>query len=323
MGDPHVGKCPVCQIVLNEGQGERIFETDNYRFRCLRCGQFECTWNVCVNVLPHLHPSEWQRLSGVLRERFERDGRKAGSLLITDDNLKSLIASAPAAFDIPNNARKLLAAVARRTSSLGAKVQLDNLNDAPLAYAIGRGEFKFLIDYLVELGWLKGFKKTVNGKTDLTVTPRGWEEAQRRPHVASTQGFVAMSFDPAMNDAYFQGIQPAIEDDCGYRCRRIDFKEFNQDIVFELMAEIRESRFVVADLTQQKNGVYFEAGFARGRDIPVIWTCRADDAKNIHFDASHDKQIRWNTPADLRKAIETRIIATIGHGPLKPPTPTI
>ena len=30
------------------------------------------------------------------------------------------------------------------------------------------------------------------------------------------------------------------------------------------MAEIRRSRFVVADYTGQVNGVYFEAGFALG-----------------------------------------------------------
>jgi hypothetical protein len=43
------------------------------------------------------------------------------------------------------------------------------------------------------------------------------------------------------------------------------------------MAEIRRSRFVVADYTGQRNGVYFEAGFGLGLGLVVIPTCRADE----------------------------------------------
>ena len=79
-----------------------------------------------------------------------------------------------------------------------------------------------------------------------------------------------------MDDAFTNGLKAAIEDDCHYRCRRIDAKEYNGDVVDELMAEIRESRFVVCDLTEHRNGVYFEGGFAMGLEIPTIWTCRED-----------------------------------------------
>jgi hypothetical protein len=45
-----------------------------------------------------------------------------------------------------------------------------------------------------------------------------------------------------------------------------------------IVAEIRRSRFLVADFTCEpgkvRGGVYFEAGFARGLNIPIIWTCR-------------------------------------------------
>ncbi len=35
-------------------------------------------------------------------------------------------------------------------------------------------------------------------------------------------------------------------------------------------------RFMIADFTGHRGGVYFEAGFAHGLGIPVIWTCRED-----------------------------------------------
>jgi len=46
----------------------------------------------------------------------------------------------------------------------------------------------------------------------------------------------------------------------------------------EIIAEIRRSRFLVADFTCEsgsvRGGVYFETGFAMGIDIPIIWTCK-------------------------------------------------
>jgi len=37
-----------------------------------------------------------------------------------------------------------------------------------------------------------------------------------------------------------------------------------------------ECRFIVADFTGQRGGVYFEAGYALGLRKPVIWTCKRD-----------------------------------------------
>jgi len=50
-------------------------------------------------------------------------------------------------------------------------------------------------------------------------------------------------------------------------------------------AAIRTARFVIADLTHDNNGAYFEAGFAEGLGLPVIYTCEAGkfDAKKTHF----------------------------------------
>jgi hypothetical protein len=187
----------------------------------------------------------------------------------------------------------------------------------PLAYAADRQEIKYFILYLEKQGWIE--RNTARGEWAITLTPAGWEESQRRPRIESAQGFVAMWFDTSMTDAFTIGMKPAVEDDCHYRCRRIDTKEYNGDVVDEIMAEIRESRFVACDLTGHRNGVYFESGFALGLGIPTIWTCREDNAGETHFDAEHFNQIRWRTPDELRKKLATRIRATIGLGPLRPP----
>jgi hypothetical protein len=133
-------------------------------------------------------------------------------------------------------------------------------------------------------------------------------------NAASSQGFVAMSFDPELVAAWTNGFDPAIRA-AGYTPRRIDAKEYVGGISDEIMAEIRRSRFVVADYTQQKNGVYFEAGFALGLGLTVIPTCRADEIGQLHFDIRHLNTLAWIKPDDLAVKLSQRIRGVIGAGP--------
>ena len=127
-----------------------------------------------------------------------------------------------------------------------------------------------------------------------------------------------MWFDASMNTVYAEGIEPAIRD-AGYLPFRIDRKEHVNKIDDEIIAEIRRSRFLIADFTQEgdkaRGGAYYEAGFAHGIDLPVILTCRADCLTELHFDISHYNCIGWSTPDELRGKLKSRILAIIGTGP--------
>jgi len=133
-------------------------------------------------------------------------------------------------------------------------------------------------------------------------------------NAASSQGFVAMSFDPGLVAAWTNGFEPAIRA-AGYTPLRIDAKEYIGGISDEIMAEIRRSRFVVADYTQQKNGAYFEAGFALGLGLTVIPTCRADEIDRLHFDIRHLNTLAWTKPEDHALKLSQRIREVIGTSP--------
>lgn len=154
------------------------------------------------------------------------------------------------------------------------------------------------------------------------VTFAGWKHAEdlKAKQTLSLQAFVAMWFDSTMSDVYTNGIEPAVEQS-GYRPMRIDKKDHVNKIDDEIVAEIRRSRFVIADFTsakeQPRGGVYFEAGFAFGLRIPVIWTVRQDMIGEIHFDTRQFNHITWEDPGDLRTKLKNRIGAVIGDGPLK------
>jgi nucleoside 2-deoxyribosyltransferase len=64
--------------------------------------------------------------------------------------------------------------------------------------------------------------------------------------------------------------------------------------------EIRRCRFLIADLSDDNAGAYWEAGFAEGLGKDVIYICRAKDGeheKKTHFDANHRQTVRWDLSA--------------------------
>ncbi len=155
------------------------------------------------------------------------------------------------------------------------------------------------------------------------ISPKGWVyiDSLRRGNPQSKIGFIAMWFDKSMNDV-FLALEKATAG-AGYDPLRIDRKQHNNKIDDEIVAGIRRSKFLVADLTGHRGGVYFEAGFAMGLGLPVIWTCREDDLKGTHFDTRQYNFIVWTEDKlpELAKALQNRIEATIGRGPLIAATP--
>lgn len=156
------------------------------------------------------------------------------------------------------------------------------------------------------------------------LTSKGFErlEVLETSGADTKQAFVAMWFGADMNHAYTAGIEPAIIN-AGFLPLRIDRKEHNNKIDDEIIAEIRRSRFVVADFTCgtvsydgevtaiPRGGVYYEAGFAQGLGIPVIWCCREDHIGHVHFDTRKFNHITWTDPEDLRVKLNNRIRAVI------------
>ena len=157
---------------------------------------------------------------------------------------------------------------------------------------------------------IKGQNGVSRYRLSLTVEGKQKVEELAKPNIESKQAFVAMWFDEQMESAYSDGIKP-LEEDTGFTMLRIDMKQFNEKICDRILAEIRRSRFLIADVTKHRQGVYFEAGFAMGLNLPVIWTCREDQIEECHFDTRQYNHITWKAPSELREKLKDRILATI------------
>ena len=180
--------------------------------------------------------------------------------------------------------------------------------------SISLREVGFLLSYLVARGWVSDI-----GQDHYSVTVDGYSEiADLELNTDSSQAFVAMWFDGSMEGAYQDAIEPGIRD-AGYNPLRIDRKDHINKIDDELISELRRSRFLVADFTHgpdgARGGVYYEAGFAHGLGLPVIFTCRQDCLGTLHFDTSHYNHLVWGDHAELRTILTNRILAVIGEGP--------
>lgn len=86
-----------------------------------------------------------------------------------------------------------------------------------------------------------------------------------------------------------------------------DNVEHNKSINDEIIVKLKSSRIVIADFTNHRKSVYFEAGFAMGMNIPIIWTCQEGHEDDMSFDTRQFPHIVWKDKDDLVKQIIDRI----------------
>ena len=93
----------------------------------------------------------------------------------------------------------------------------------------------------------------------------------------------------------------------GFEIRRLDEEKRAGLIDDKLRVEIRRSKFLIADLSDENNGAYWEAGYAEGLGMQVIYICEEEkfEQKKTHFDTNHHLTVQWkNDPESLQKFAE-------------------
>lgn len=297
--------CPICK---SDCRFEPVAGADRLRYHCFRCGGFVIGGSLDAQFradqISHYLLAGAVRAATVVGEKVE---------LLHESDAKAMEKRSPAT--VEGRAQHLLKMFGRMMEHPASTVDVNHEIDYALVYGRNSSEFEYFFDYLMNLGFVEVTYKSPP-MFRVRVTMEGWKriEADRASGVDSDQGFVAMWFADEMNEVYSLGIAPGIED-AGFKPKRIDEKQDNGKICDEIIAEIRASRFLVADFTGGRGGVYFEAGFAMGLGIQVVWLCRKGKVRKLHFDTRQYRHIVWDTPESLRIQLRNRIRATIGVGP--------
>ena len=203
---------------------------------------------------------------------------------------------------------KVICYVAESSPCIGGQVSFDIEKDYTRFYCINFTELRQILDYLCEKGIIKKEEKY----RGVFLTIEGWEKYERLKDINlnSKKVFVAMSFSDNLKDLFEKAIEPACAE-CNLNAIKIDLVEHNEKICDKIISEIKNSRLLIADFTEQRQNVYFEAGFALGLGIKVIWTCKEEDKSNLQFDTRQYKHIFWKDYKDLRIQLVNRIKATV------------
>lgn len=308
--------CPLCgyQAVLG---GSFDFST----YDCRRCGNFSSTARSAFDQSKHL---PLHLLSGVSRNYWEATKTR---FIFTVQNIESIIelkkafpSPIPNEVDVPAKADLILHFIRRKTNWPGGCVAVSSFLDYPIAFCNREEELMFCISYLIKQEFLTEIEPIEFGDcTAYCITPEGWAYLSGIGVDVKEQGFIAMAFGLDESDELYRtGLIPGIRF-AGYNPIRVDSKEHNNRIDDEIVAEIRKSKFVIADLTGKNAGAYFEAGFAMGLGKRVVWTCSQadlDKSGGVHFDTRQYNIVTWEADKfdDFVKRLTLRIEATIGHG---------
>lgn len=147
---------------------------------------------------------------------------------------------------------------------------------------------------------------------EVQLTPEGLSKIDdiQEHREANKKIFVAMKFGEETTDlreAIRKGIRLA-----GYSEVIVDEIEHNNYIPPEILHQIRECQIMIAELSYNNGGVYFEEGYAMGRGKEVIQLCKRteDNESKLHFDVLQKNTIFWEDLSEIPELLRKRIIAT-------------
>lgn len=304
-------ECPVCNSTLKkfeERSGRRFYE-------CPRCGPYSLSFEAEQNLAWHLKRGEnsHARLSHALYHMTKREQWA----LVTIELLKNILDNT----ELPRpqeQLENLIFWVGEAQPNMGAATQPEE-NAIAAVGLVDASSLAFLVSQAIEAGLLKGgATKIIDGNCaiqSMQLTLAGWQlfEDLRRGKSSSRIAFMAMQFGNEELDHVYKGHFKAGVAATGFDLKRVDEGQPAGLIDDRLRVEIRQCRFLIADLTHENRGAYWEAGFAEGLGKPVIYTCRKDvfedKAKGTHFDTNHHLTVTWESDK-LDDAVE-RLKATI------------
>jgi len=201
-----------------------------------------------------------------------------------------------------------------------------NIRDMVYAKIPGVSELYEVLQYLIDLGFVKQSAPGMGqGVFDfnLMVTVNGWSAlSSLKPTASSNKVFIATQFKWPENDEIRVKAIESIKNACkslGYDAD-ITSQDHTGNITDNIINEIKEAKFVVAELTYNNRGVYYEAGYARGMGKEVFSvvhdsSINGDRSKGqkLHFDIEQIMYRKWSNSSELEKSLRSWIQAVIGR----------
>ncbi len=299
--------CLICKTELTT-KPER--PDDGQAYECPRCGKYFMSTNTEKMIRGYTYNEED---IAILSYSIQKMQRQDSECLISPDVIKAILKKTPPSLNEQINNIILWIG---QTARPGEEVTIDIATHLSIAGAINRGGFDFVLEHLHDRGLIEYRRKTPR-EIDTKLLFDGWEyyRALEKGAIDSRKAFMAMKYGDAELDKIVEDhFTPAIAE-TGFTLYRLDGEPKAGLIDDRLRVEIRNSRFLISDLTHDNYGAYWEAGYAEGLGKPVIYTCKKEkfDEDKTHFDTNHHLTVPWDADniEEAVKSLKATIRATL------------
>jgi hypothetical protein len=317
-----MNKCPIC---LNNHSAPATVNASGggYGVNCPICGDFKLsneTYEDYLSGQSAFGSQLTEKCRALLAYKVRNGTPSAGSkfVTVTSDFIVNFVSGGCVGPTPAMQAENIIRYIGDEVSRSGQKLQ--NTPD-DLFSIIGAPNPTMAGELLLELegrGWLLGIVREAMGidpsLLSANLTLEGWEryEAQKRGEVSGKVGFLAMQFNDKTLEAFVKNVvKPAVKNGMNYDL--LDTRDTARaGIIDNLMrTQIRDSAFVIADLTHDNWGAYWEAGYAEGLGKPVIYICEQSkfDKAKTHFDTNHCTTVTWDN--DKPEEFVKDLVATL------------
>ena len=328
MATSSINTCPLCG---QSAEVETLLNDYNQHFYlCIICGRFAFCDDILYNIDKDKTMSFLYYNLRVYKQNKEKNNffyignGKNFDLIKTEYPLSICVSLDEIDNWFPNSFNEkidtILLGLSELSSYYGHKTSFENYNFFLSLLFIKRFNKNNRIsdmDISMAVKWFSNYFEENNllsfdDRHIVTVLPDGWKRIDelQKNNVNNKQVFIAMSFDESM-----KGVQENIEiaiRKAGYIPRVMNKIEHNNHIVPEILFEIRQSKFVIAEFSNNNNGAYYEAGYALGLGKQVIHVCNEKAFKKKgHFDIKQILTVFWNTEDEIIDKLYNRIISTI------------
>jgi len=300
-------ECLICGMINPKpwGNSEPIF------INCANCGRFGI-YHGALTEIASLEPDFRALLSHAVRKMQE----KAESPLIDAEFIRALTKNGR----LPSyreQLERLLLWIGKTQKYPGRRI---NIRPRELKAEIGASEdggVFYAIKAAKDHFWIAGDMLIGGNYAEVELTINGWDKFEeiRVKSEKSKIGFMAMKFGQSPLTEIFENYFKPACIQTGFALTTIIDKPPAGLIDNRLRVEIRNAKFLVADLSHRNEGAYWEAGFAEGLGKPVIYTCDIEifEKEKTHFDTNHHHTIRWSAsdPAKGAQELKDTIRATL------------
>lgn len=309
--------CPICDSPAtrreHDSKGSGAILVD-----CPHCGTFAISGSLEVTLfeLRSTDQDATAKLAHALRRAEESSERPLFTTYTTEAVLKQPLPRPREQADL------LVRWLAAHVAGPGETLWIEHATHGAIIGSRSPAGFELVLDHLFKEGLVTGYQsKTMSGgdRAHATLTFSGWDyyEDLRRGGRVYRKAFMAMKFGDAILDQVLEAVFKPSAFRAGFDLFKLADRPKAGLIDNRMRVEIQSSDFVVADLSHDNLGAYWEAGYAEGLGKPVIYTCEKSKFEHAktHFDTNHHLTILWDSksPSSCSQEFIATIRATLPH----------